>query len=469
MEVWREGVAGLDRGTRLDFHLGDYRDMKRQTTRRDILKGTVAAGMGYWMGTSSTASFGYSPNEMLNVGVIGVGGKGESNILGVRRQKDVNIVAACDVDEERAKGFKTVSKATKYKDFRKMLETEKSLDAVVVSTPDHTHAPAAIMAMRMGKHVYCEKPLAHSIYESRLMRKVAQETKVATQMGNQGHSGGTLREAVQLIQSGGLGKVTEFYAWTNRPSWKQGIERPTETVPVPATLDWDLWLATAPERPYNPVYCPFSWRGWWDFGTGALGDMACHIADLGFWGLQLEYPTSVEAKSSGINSETGPNSSEIKFEFPARGDQPAVTFTWYDGGNKPDPALVGLAELPGNGSILVGDKATMYVPDEYGQVYQLLPKDSKEPRPAPPAPPSRLNIVTIAINHYKEWVDACKGGAAAQSNFDYAALLTEVILLGNVALRAGKKIDWDGVAMRATNCPEADQWIRPAFRPGWDI
>ncbi|MFO0944780.1 MAG: Gfo/Idh/MocA family oxidoreductase [Planctomycetota bacterium] len=440
--------------------------MGRRTTRRDLLKGTAAAGMGYWMGTGPTKAFSDSPNEKLNIGVVGVGGKGESNILGVRSQ---NIIAACDVDEERAKGFRIVSKAAKYKDFRKMLEKEKSLDAVVVSTPDHTHAPAAVMAMRLGKHVYCEKPLAHSIYESRLMRKVAQEMKVATQMGNQGHSGNTLREAVKLIQSGGLGKVTEFHAWTNRPSWKQGLERPTETVPVPKTLDWDLWLGTAPERPYNPAYCPFSWRGWWDFGTGALGDMACHIADLGFWGLDLKYPTSVVGTSSGVNAETAPNSSVIKFQFPSRGDQPPVIFTWYDGGKKPDPALVGLNELPNTGSILVGDKGTMYVPDEYGQVYQVLPKDSKDPRPAPPPPPGRLGIVAIAVNHYKEWIDACKGGAPAQSNFDYASLLTEVILLGNVALRAGKQIEWDGEAMKATNCPEAEAWIRPAFRPGWDI
>jgi predicted dehydrogenase len=435
-----------------------------RTSRRQAMKTMAAAGVGYWMGTSARAE-STSPNEKLNIGMIGVGGKGETNLLGVRSQ---NIVALCDVDENRAaKSFKSFAKASKYKDFREMLDKEKSIDAVVVSTPDHTHAIAAIRAMRMGKHVYCEKPLAHSIYETRLMRKVAAEHKVATQMGNQGHAGDTLRAAAKMIQEGGLGKVTEFHAWTNRPSWPQGLERPQGTEPVPATLDWDLWLGPAPERPYNSAYCPFAWRGWWDFGTGALGDMACHIADLGFWGLELEYPTSVEATSTEVFPDSAPKSSKITFQFPARGGKPPVTFHWYDGGNKPDPALVGLKEIPDNGSILIGDEATLYVPDTYGAVTQVLKKG--EPRPEPPAPVSKLVEVATAVNHYKEWIAACKGGEPAKSNFDYAALLTEVILLGNVALRAGQKIEWDGPNMRASNCPEAAKFVQPEFRKGWEV
>jgi predicted dehydrogenase len=438
--------------------------MQRRNTRRDVLKGAAAASVGYWMGSSSAQG---QTKDKLNIACIGAGGKGESNILGVMRE---NVVAVCDVDEKRAvKGFRMVPKAAKYTDFRKMLEKEKSIDAVIVSTPDHTHAAAAIAAMKLGKHVYCEKPLAHSIYETRLMQKIAREQKVATQMGNQGHSGQTMASAVKLVQDGGLGAVKEFHAWTNRPSWPQGLAKPTESAPIPEGFDWDLWLGPSAQRPYNPAYCPFKWRGWWDFGTGALGDMACHIADLGFWSLNLGYPTSVEAQSSGVNPDSAPKWSIIKYEFPARGEQPPVTFTWYDGGKKPDPKIVGLDALPNNGSILVGDKATMYIPDEYGQVFQILPKDSKEPRPAPPAAPPSMRIVGVAMTHYGDWIEACKGGKPAKSNFDYAALLTEVVLLGNVALRTGKKIEWDGAGMKATNCPEADALIKPAFRPGWGL
>lgn len=439
--------------------------MTRRANRRKFLKASAAVGFGVW--SSRTPAYSASPNEKLNIGMIGVGGKGESNILGVMRE---NIIAMCDVDQARAaKGYRMASKSNKYSDFRKMLDKEKTLDAVVVSTPDHTHAIASLTAMRQGKHVYCEKPLAHSVYESRLMQKVAKEQKVATQMGNQGHSGPILREAVQKIQAGELGQVREFHAWTNRPSWEQGIvSRPSPT-DVPSTLDWDLWLGPAPERPYNPAYCPFKWRGWWDFGTGALGDMACHIADLGFWGLKLEYPTSVEARTDGVNPETAPKWSVIKYEFPERGGLAPVTFTWYDGGKKPDPALVYLNELPGNGSILVGDKAIMYVPDEYGRVYQILPKELKGSRPPLPAPASQMSIISVAAKHYLEWTGACKGGPAAQSNFDYAALLTEVVLLGNIATRLGRKIAWDGPGMKVPGAPEADVLVSPPPRKGWEF
>lgn len=439
--------------------------MPVRINRRQTLRIAAGAGAGYWLGTTPAAA--RSPSEKLNIGIIGAGGKGESNILGVLTE---NVVAVCDVDDERAtKGFRMVPKARHYRDFRKMLDEEPGLDAVMVSTPDHTHALAAIAAMRRGKHVYCEKPLAHSIAETRAMRQAAREQKVATQMGNQGHSGAVLRQAVKLVRSGGLGAVREFHAWTNRPSWPQPNDRPTESAPVPKGLDWNLWLGPAPERPYHPAYCPFKWRGWWDFGTGALGDMACHVADLGFWGLDLDAPTAIEAKVSDSHPESPPKWSVIRFEFPARGAQPPVVLTWYDGGKKPDPALVGLPDLPGSGSILVGDRATMYVPDEYGRVYQVLPRDSKEPRPKPPAPATQLNLIGIAASHYREWIAACKGGPAALSNFDEAAKLTEAILLGNVAIRLGKRIEWNAKEMKVVGCPEADPLIQPAFRAGWTL
>lgn len=443
--------------------------MADRMTRRQFTIASAAAGIG--MSVAPSIHSAHGANEKLNIACIGAGGKGETNILGVLRE---NIVAICEVDDARgAKGLKLASKAKRYRDYREMLDQEKNLDAVVVSTPDHHHAPAAVRAMRQGLHVYCEKPLTHSIYEARVMRDVAREKKVVTQMGNQGHSGPMLREAVEVVRSGALGKVREFHAWTNRPSWPQSLDRPTETVEVPAGLDWDLWLGPAPERPYNPAYCPFKWRGWWDFGTGALGDMACHIVDMGFWALDLEYPTSVEAKAEGVKPESGPKSSVIRFEFPARGEMPPVVLTWYDGGNKPDVALVPGMELTSGGSILVGDEGTMYVPSDYGSKYFLLPeskfKGFKPPSPSLPRATMAPSEILVAAAHYSEWLNAIKGGPPTQSNFDYASLLTEVVLLGNVAIRTGQRIEWDGPNMTATNCPEAEVLIRPPMRAGWEV
>mgnify|MGYP001568324802 CR=1 FL=1 len=273
-------------------------------------------------------------NERLNIAGIGVGGKGASDVSNVDQE---NLVALCDVDDANAAGsFKKYPAAKRYKDYRVMLEKEgKGIDAVTVSTPDHTHAPAAIAAMKMGKHVYCQKPLTHTVYEAREMARVAREHKVATQMGNQGHSNPETRRLVELIQGGVLGKVREAHIWTDRPIWPQGTDRPAETPDVPATLDWDLWLGVAPWRPYHKAYVPFAWRGFWDFGTGALGDMACHNMDIAFFALGLRDPLSVEAQSSGVNNETAPKWSIIHYEFPAHADQPAVKMVWYDGGKKP--------------------------------------------------------------------------------------------------------------------------------------
>src|SRR5438445_2738897 len=308
----------------------------------------------------------------LSIDGIGVGGKGASEVANVDNE---NIYALCDVDEDNAAGsFRKYEQAKRFKDFRVMLEKEgRHIDAVTVSTPDHMHAPVALMAMKMGKHVYCQKPLTHTVYEARLMAETARQHKVATQMGNQGHCNPDTRRLVELIQSGVLGKVNAIHVWTDRPAnwWPQGIERPTETPPVPPTLDWDLWLGVAPWRPYNPAYVPFKWRGFWDFGTGALGDMACHCMDLAFFSLKLGGPASVEAQSSGVNEESAPLWSIIAYEFPGDGARSPVKMTWYDGGKSPSPELVKDTELSSNGIILIGDKDTLYVP-HYGRPGKFL-------------------------------------------------------------------------------------------------
>lgn len=428
-------------------------------TRRHFLAAATASSAALFLPACAspitrTTRRRVSPNEKLNIGIIGAGGKGLENIAGVSSE---NIIAVCDVDDQRAaEGYKRLPDAKRYRDYRRMLDAEKSLDAVVVTTPDHHHAPAAVMAMRLGKHVYCEKPLAHSISEARLMRKVAAEQKVATQMGNQGHSYDDTRRLVEVVRASVLGPVREVHVWTDRPIWPQGLERPSETPPVPSHLNWDLWLGPAPYRPYHSSYLPFNWRGWWDFGTGALGDMGCHNMDAAFWALKLEYPESVEAECSGANSETAPKWSIIRYQFPARGDMPPVSFTWHDGGKLPKARDE--KPLPKNGCMIVGEKGHISFKDWNPNGFIIHPeekfKDFKGPEPQLPRSPG----------HYKEWIAACKGGPPALSNFDYAALLTETVLLGNVALRVGKKIRWDAKNMRAIGCPEADQFVRATYK-----
>jgi len=406
-------------------------------------------------------------NNRLNIAGIGVGGKGASDVANVDNE---NIYALCDVDEVNAAGsFRQYEKAKRFKDYRVMLEKEGShIDAVTVSTPDHMHAPAALMAMKMGKHVYCQKPLTHTVYEARLMAETARQHKVATQMGNQGHCNPDTRRLVELIQSGVLGKVSAIHVWTDRPGtwWPQGIERPKETTPAPPTLDWDLWLGVAPWRPYSPAYVPFKWRGFWDFGTGALGDMACHCMDLAFFSLKLGAPGSVEAQSSAVNGETAPVWSIIHYEFPGPNGRPPVEMTWYDGGKKPSPDLVKDHKLESNGIILIGDKDTLYVPSYWGAGSFLSGAKVEDFKTIPeslPRPPG------FERNHHQEWLDACKGGPKALSNFDYSGPMTEAVLLGNVALRVGKKIQWDSKKLNVTNVPEANQYLRTEYRTGWKV
>lgn len=439
---------------------------KLQINRRRFIYTTSAAAGGLLLPVGHALAAAkprkVSPNEKLNIAAIGAGGQAATDINGVSAE---NIVALCDVDrkrlEERAAKF---PKARLFSDYRKMLDEMKEIDAVTVTTPDHHHAHAAIRAMRLGKHVYCQKPLAHSVWEARLMRKVAAETGVVTQMGNQGHSYDSTRRLVELVQAGTIGEVREVHVWTDRPIWPQGMDRPKDSSAPPDHLDWDLWIGPAPMRPFHSSYQPFNWRGWWDFGTGAPGDMGCHNSDAAYWALKLDAPETIEAESSGVNAEACPKWSIVKSRFPARGKLPSVTITWYDGAKLPSRDLVDGQELPKNGTIMVGSKGKIVFRDWNPDGFRLLPedqfKDFKGPAPT---------IRRAPNGPYREWIEACKGGPPCLSNFDYAGRLTEFVLLGNVALRTGRKIEWDAKKMRAKNCPEADQYIRNEYRKGWEL
>jgi hypothetical protein len=482
----------------------------RSLTRRQFLYySALAASAAGLTGCMSAKPRRISANDKLNIGVVGTSGKGSSDTDHCAEAGE-NIVALCDVDEGSAAGArKKYPQAKFYKDFRKMLEAEKTLDAVIVATPDHTHAAIASMAMRMGRHVYCQKPLTQTVYEARLLRKLAKDNRVATQMGNQGSAEDGLRRAVEVIQAGIIGPVRQVYVWSNRPIWPQGMQRPAGEDPVPEGLDWDLWLGPAKKRPFKAnwpssgfsegrrgVYHPFAWRGWQDFGTGALGDMACHTANMPFRALKLGYPTQIEAETSGINKESWPLKSKIRFEFPQRENMPALTFWWFDGGNPapddpykhdgnnkpPKEAAADVEELlekmPGSGCLLIGDKGKLFSPDDYGARFFLKLKDEKEMvdgkaheavKAIPETIPRNQHAGDGDKRHHLEWITACKGGRPGYSDFEVGAKLTEIILLGCVAMQVGKKLDWDGPNMRATNAPEAAQYVKREARPGWAV
>ncbi|MGC8784098.1 MAG: Gfo/Idh/MocA family oxidoreductase [Armatimonadota bacterium] len=436
--------------------------MSQKMDRRTFLKGAAIGGLSFLFLRDSRLAFAYQQNEKLNIAMIGAGGRGRGNLDGVLSE---NIVALCDVDERLAySAQQAVPNAKFFKDFRKMLEQmRKEIDAVVVSTPDHTHAVAAAMAIRMGKHVYCEKPLTRTIWEARMLRDLARRYKVATQMGNQGTASNELRQGVEVIQSGVLGKVTEVHVWSNRPIWPQGIARPKEEMIIPDGLDWDLWLGPAPKRPYHEAYHPFKWRGWIDFGTGAIGDMACHTMNMAFWALNLRDPVSIEAETSGVNGETFPKWSIVRYQFPQRGGLAPCKMVWYDGGQKPPVDLLQGEQMADSGLLLIGSEGTLYSPGDYGAPFVLLPRE-KFANYQPPAP-----SIPRSPGHHQEWINACKGGPPAMSNFDYASALTETALLGNLAIITGERINWDARRMKAVNCPKADKFIHPAYRKGWAI
>ena len=446
--------------------------------RRQFLRDTGLAGVGFWVagGLSPAADTKDSPNGRLNVACIGIDGKGSSDTD--QAAQVGQVVALCDIDDgklnRKAAGEKYAD-AKKYNDFRKMLdEMGGKIDAVTVSTPDHTHAVAAMAAIKLKKHVYCQKPLTHTVFEARALREGARKYGVCTQMGNQGSAENGLREAVEVIQSGAIGPVTEAHVWTNRPIWPQapGLTSRPPDAEIPKGVHWDLWLGPAPYRHYAKGYHPFAWRGFWDFGTGALGDMACHTANLAFMALKLGYPTSIVAENEPVNPETYPGWATITFQFPARGDMPPVKFVWYEGKrdgkkNLPPKELFHGENPPGSGSLLVGEKGVLYSPDDYGARYFLLPKKQFEGYQKPERSLPRNGRGDLGMK--QEWARAIKENKPeiAYSNFDYAAMLTETILLGNAAMRAGKKLEWDGPNLKFPNAPEADKLLRMEYRPGW--
>ena len=444
-------------------------------TRRHFLKSSgLAAATAFTILRAGSART-YAANEKLNIASVGAGGQAAGDINALSSQ---NIVALCDVDWRHAAGaFKKFSQAKQYKDYRKMLdEMANEIDAVIVATPDHHHFHASMTAIRHGKPVYCEKPLTHSVWEARQLAQAAREAKVATQMGNQGQASEETRRLQEFVLDDAVGPIREVHLWTDRPSrglfdeyWPQGIPRPKDTPSVPDSLEWDLWLGPAPARPYHPVYAPFNWRGWWDFGTGALGDIGCHYLDPVRRALKLGAPTTVEAASTRVNAETYPLGSVVTYHFPARESMPAVKLVWYDGGLRPPrPEAIGNGEVLGaNGILLVGERGLISSEWNKWRLYpdQLAKHYGEPPQKLPRSP-----------GHHQEWINACKGGPPAGSNFDWAGPLTETVLLGNVALRpqlretlTKAKLQWDPESFRFTNLPEADQFLRREYREGWAI
>ena len=465
-------------------------------TRRHFFFGSLLAGAvpaGGYGAVPGLGRLGYkSPNEKLNVAAIGAGGKGRTDLAGCATE---NIVALADPDAERAgESFEKYPKATRYKDFRKMLDKERrNVDAVIVCTPDHMHGMASMWAMERGMAVYCQKPLTRTIWEARELTKAAEKFGVATQMGNQGYSNDGTRQAAEILWSGEIGDVTEVHAWTNRPIWPQGVVNIPETEPIPATMDWDTWLGIAEERPYSSDYAPFAWRGWYDFGCGALGDMACHILGSVNMALLLDAPTSVEVlEQEGKNPYTFPTKSVIRFDFPARKSMPAVKVYWYDGAKEAAFRPKGIPEgervipvskkseeafkkRPGvtkedwakfearsqsNGAVFVGSKGLMAT-DTYAGSVHLMPESRMEEYEMPD------ELLTRSPGHYRDWIRAAKGGDPACSSFSVAGPFTEWILLGVLALRFDGKLDWDRNKMKVTNRPEANDFIRPEMRKGW--
>lgn len=466
---------------------------KANFTRRNFLKSSAAlAGAFYVVPGSVLGLNGAEPaSERINIAGIGIGGQGGSDLNSLSNQ---NIVALCDVDLNRGSGsLRRWPNARQYQDYRKMLDEAKDVDGVIVATPDHQHAFAAMAAIRAGKHVYCEKPLTHSVWEARELAKAARAAKVATQMGNQGQASEETRRLCEFVWSGIIGNVLEAHVWTDRPSrglfdeyWPQGVARPKETPAVPDKLDWDMWIGPAPMRPYHPAYHPFAWRGWWDFGTGALGDIGCHALDPVFRALKLGAPTTVQAASTRVNTETYPLGSMVTYHFPARdaaiqannphllgltgktageGNMPACKVVWYDGGLRP-PRPEGLpngAQMGDNGRLLIGEKGfilgnSIYPESIRGSTQQIA------------------QSIPRSESHHMEWVRACKGGKPAGSSFDWAGPLAEAVLLGNVGLRVQLREDltlnpliWDSPSCRITNLEEANQFIRRKYREGWKL
>jgi len=444
--------------------------MARKRISRRKFVGDVGAGVAFTIVPRHVLGRGYRPpSDKLNIACIGVGGRGREDVRGVDAE---NIYALCDVDDKAAAdAYVSYPKAKRYKDFREMLEREqKNIDAVTVATPDHCHAAAALLALKLGKHVYCEKPLTRALGEVRALERAARKAKVATQMGNQGHAGEGTRQIREWVEAGAIGSVREVHFWTNRPIWPQAMDRPLEEYYVPATLAWELWLGPAPMRPYHPAYAPFKWRGWWDYGTGALGDMACHIMDAAFWTLNLGYPTRIEPESTLLFTETAPSSSRISYRFAARGARPEVTVVWHDGSlfpARPKEVADDAAWPPdrSGGQLWIGDGGKL-VAGTYGEDPRVL--DEKRQADITAHPPAQKYPRSPGV--HAEWIAACKGGAPTNSGFaDYSGPLTEMVLLGCLAVRAGRTLELNPETGEITNMRLPDEWITPVYRTGWSL
>jgi predicted dehydrogenase len=451
----------------------------KNLTRREFMGRTAAAAAGLMVvprhilgGKVFTA-----PSDTLNIGCVGVWGKGASDIASVSTE---NIVALCDVDDEMMARFVNneentpeqqakYERANKYRDFREMLDKEKSIDAITVSIPDHNHAVVAMMAIKMGKHVFVQKPLTHTVKEARLLAQEARKANIVSQMGNQGHSKEGARLICEWIWDGAIGPVHEVHVWTDRPIWPQGIDAPEETPSCPPTLDWNLWVGPARWRYYHPAYHPFAWRGWWDFGTGALGDMGAHLIDQPFWALNLGAPRTVQASSTKFTKDSYPVAEMVTYEFPSRGKMPPVKLIWYDGGLMPPrPEELEAGRMMGDeggGCLFVGKKG-MLMCGTYGENPRLVPEklmqDYKRPDKTIPRSPGI----------HEEWIAAIKAGKKSTTDFEYSGPLTEAMLLGNVALRMQEfktVLEWDGPKMEITNFPDANQFLHTEYRQGWSL
>jgi predicted dehydrogenase len=439
-------------------------------TRRQFARSIAGSAVGVFAAPAILR--GRNLNDRVRIAAIGVGGRGYSNLHEVAGE---DVVALCDVAGsavERAASLHP--RAKRVVDFRRIYDNPGDFDAVVVSTCEHTHAFATLPALQLGKHVYCEKPLTHNVWEARVIREAAAKAKVATQMGIQIHAGENYRRVVELVQAGAIGPVTEAHVWVGRAWGRQSpedaakyrdivtvLERPTDTSPIPAGLDWDLWLGPAPERPFNSVYYPGpKWYRWWDFGNGTMSDLGSHWMDLPFWALKLDAPTRIEAFGPPPHPEIAPASMRVAYEYGPRGDMPAVKIGWYQGQEKPAAWREGAIPKWDSGVLFVGPRGMLV--SDYGKHLLLPEKDFRDyKRPAPSIPKS--------LGHHAEWIHACKTGAPTTCNFDYAGRLTEANHLGNVAYRPGKALEWDAKSMHARNAPEADRFIRREYRKGWNL
>jgi len=442
------------------------------STRRDFLISSAAIGGAAALTSCQSAgapATPRAPGTRLRIGVVGCGGKGLSDMRACAKEHD--IVALCDVDDGKSKTARGEHPdATYYHDYRDMLDSEQ-LDAITVSTPDHSHAGPALMAMQKGIHVFVQKPLTHTVAEARLLRDAARKSGVITSMGNQGTCLDGLRSAVECVRAGAIGAVREVHVWTNRPIWPQGLEKPTHIDPIPTSFRWDLWLGPAAWRSYAKGraetgfkgYCPFHWRGFWDFGTGALGDMACHIANMPFYALNLGDPSWVEAESEGGTDYMAPKSSVIRFRFPEKDGRAPVDMTWYDGGKVPPQELLPGVKLRAGGFLLVGDEGKLYSPTDYGERFDLYPKE-KFSDYTPPA-----QTLPRSPGIHQEWLEGILTGKQPMANFEYAAPFTESILLGNLALRCGKRIEWDAANLRVTNDDYANSLVQKEYRRGFEL